>query len=120
MDLVLLAGGPLVVATLVVFSVLLATPDPPAWLPVLYRAAQAVFLALFLVRDRLPSPGKRLLGLRVVGSQGRAVTLGESILRNLPLLVPGWNLWEGLVVLLRSDGSRMGDRLARTSVLEQA
>jgi uncharacterized RDD family membrane protein YckC len=119
-DLVLLAGGPLVLTTVIVFSVLLATPDPPPWLPFLYRAAQAVFAVLFLARDRLLSPGKKLLGLGVMGSSGQPATLVQSLVRNLPLLVPGWNLWEGFAVLGRPDGCRPGDRLARTSVVELA
>ena len=42
-----------------------------------------------------------------------------SVVRNLPLLVPGWNLLELLAVMRRPDGRRLGDRLAGTTLLEE-
>jgi len=119
-DLLVLAGGPLVVATATVFSFLLLAPDSAASLPALFRIAQAVALALFLLRDAPSggSPGKRLLGLRVVRADRREVGPRESLLRNLTLLVPLWNLFELRSLLVRPDGRRPGDRLAGTVVLE--
>ena len=118
-DLLLLAGGPLLLAAAVVFAVLLATPDPPLVLGRAFRVAQAVFLLLFLGRDTGGgSPGKRLLGLRIVRVDGARVSLTTSLVRNLPLLVPVWNLVEAASVLRRRDGRRPGDRAARTAVVE--
>jgi uncharacterized RDD family membrane protein YckC len=42
----------------------------------------------------------------------------DSVLRNLPLLVPGLNLLEAAAVVRRPDARRLGDRLAGTSVGE--
>ena len=119
LDLICLAGGPLLVATVVVFVVVLFAPEPPAGLPKLFRAAQALFVLLFLLRDaRGASPGKVLLGLSVHRADGRAAGPRESVLRNLPLLVPGLNLLEAAAVARRPDSRRGGDRLAGTTVAE--
>lgn len=119
MDLLLLAGGPLLLAAAIVFTILLATPDPPLVLGQGFRIAQAAFLMLFLGRDTFGgSPGKRLLGLRIIRVDGAPVSLATSLVRNLPLLVPLWNLVEAASVLRRRDGRRPGDRAARTAVVE--
>ena len=119
LDLICLAGGPLLLATVVVFLVGLIAPDPPAGLPRVFRAAQALFVLLFLFRDvRGASPGKALLGLSVVRADRRPLRARDSVLRNLPLLVPGLNLLEALSVLRRPDSRRLGDRLAGTAVGE--
>jgi uncharacterized RDD family membrane protein YckC len=58
----------------------------------LSKMAGAVFAAfasytLFLALDAQPSPGKRLLGLRVLdASRGGAPGVGQSVLRNLIFL----------------------------------
>ncbi len=119
LDLICLAGGPLLLATVVVFLVGLVAPDPPAGLPRVFRAAQALFVLLFLFRDvRGASPGKALLGLSVVRIDRGPLRARDSVLRNLPLLVPGLNLLEALSVVRRPDSRRLGDRLAGTAVGE--
>ena len=118
-DLLLLAGAPLLVATLVIVVILLASPDPPMALSRGYYGAQALFVLLFLFRDTGgASPGKRLFGLSLRGEDGRPVTAAASLVRNIPMLVPGWNLVELLAVVRRRDGRRQGDRLAGTTLLE--
>ena len=119
LDLICLAGGPLLLATVTVFLVVLVAPEPPAGLPWVYRAAQLVFVVLFLFRDaRGASPGKLLLGLSVARPDARPLRPVDSVLRNLPLLVPGLNLYEAAAVVRRPDARRLGDRLAGTSVGE--
>ncbi len=119
LDLICLAGGPLLLATVVVFLVGLIAPDPPAGLPLVFRAAQALFVLIFLFRDvRGASPGKTLLGLAVVRIDRGPLRARDSVLRNLPLLVPGLNLLEALSVVRRPDSRRLGDRLAGTAVGE--
>jgi uncharacterized RDD family membrane protein YckC len=78
------------------------------------------------------SPGKAVIGLRVVGDDGRPAGLRESILRNLPIgaafflsVIPwiGWVLagavivLEGLLVVGNERGHRLGDEVARTHVM---
>lgn len=119
LDLICLAGGPLLVATVVVFLVVLLAAEPPAGLPRVFRAAQVLFVILFLLRDaRGASPGKVLLGLSVARDDGARVRPVDSVLRNLPLLVPGLNLLEAAAVARRADSRRLGDRLAGTTVGE--
>lgn len=119
LDLICLAGGPLLLATVTVFLVVLVAPEPPAGLPHVYRAAQLLFVVLFLLRDvRGASPGKLLLGLSVARPDGRPLRPLDSVLRNLPLLLPGLNLYEAAAVARRPDARRLGDRLAGTSVGE--
>jgi uncharacterized RDD family membrane protein YckC len=118
-DLIALAGGPLLVATIVVFLVGLFAPEPPPGLPWVFRAGQLAFVVLFLLRDgRGGSPGKRLVGLSVARADGVPVRSRDSALRNLPLLVPGLNLYEAAAVVRRPDSRRLGDRLAGTTVGE--
>jgi len=118
-DLLLFAGGPLLLSTAVIVVILLYSPDPPATLGLGFFAAQALFVLLFLLRDtRGASPGKRLFGLRLVKEGGRPVGAITSVVRNAPMLVPGWNLIELLSVIRSSDGRRGGDRLAGTTLVE--
>ena len=83
-------------------------------------AVAVVILSLgLLLRDgyRGRSLGKQMLGLRLVTPRGEGCGYGRSILRNLPLIVPVWNLLEaGLVIAGRP---RTGDRIARTTVTEE-
>lgn len=120
LDLLLLGGGPLLLSTAAVFGVLLAYPQQPPFLSWVFRGAQALFLVTFLLRDSLDvSPGKRLFGLRVVRLDGMRVTPLDSFVRNLPLVLPPWNLLECVPVLKGGGGRRSGDRMAGTRVVEE-
>lgn len=92
----------------------------------LSRAIQIVwYIALgllmigMLIRDGFHgrSPGKRLLGLRLMTPRGEGAGWVRSVIRNIPLVVPVWNLAE--VVLVLMGKSRTGDRIAKTSVREE-
>jgi uncharacterized RDD family membrane protein YckC len=78
------------------------------------------------------SPGKAVIGLRVVADDGQPAGLRESILRNVTIgaaflltIIPwiGWLLagavivLEGLLVVGNERGHRLGDELARTHVM---
>lgn len=83
--------------------------------------ALGIFLVAMLLRDgwRGRSPGKRLMALTILTPTGAGCGYGRSVLRNLPLVLPGWNLIEAAIVFFGSKGRRSGDRLARTSVVEE-
>jgi uncharacterized RDD family membrane protein YckC len=83
--------------------------------------ALLVLILALLFRDgqRGRSMGKRLLGLKIEVKGGGSCGYGRSAIRNLPLIVPGWNLLEVYLVLFARSGLRTGDRLAGTSVSEE-
>ena len=80
----------------------------------------AILISGILIRDGVRggrSPGKTLLGLVVATPGGARCGIGRSVARNLPLVVPGWNVVE--IALLLAGRRRTGDRIARTNVTEE-
>lgn len=68
------------------------------------------------------TPGKHLLGLVVVKSDGSNCTVGASILRNLLWIVdafPTANLVAMVLILVTDDNQRVGDLVADTVVVKQ-
>ncbi len=91
----------------------------PKGIQLVWWAALAVLMVAMLFRDgfRRRSIGKQLLGLRVLTPKGEGCGYVRSFLRNLPLIVPLWNVVEVLLVLMGRP--RSGDRLAKTTVTEE-
>lgn len=58
----------------------------------------AVWAVIFLLRDVTGGFSRKWLGLRLVRSSGEVPGLWRSVARNLPLLIPGWNLYEAVCV----------------------
>jgi uncharacterized RDD family membrane protein YckC len=81
----------------------------PKGIQLVWWAALAILMLAMLLRDgfRRRSIGKQLLGLRVLTPKGEGCGYGRSLLRNFPLVVPGWNLLEVMLVLSSgyADGS---------------
>ena len=112
-------------------SILLVLPSSiasyaMAWIGGSARAIQlvwyialAILIVAILLRDGYHgrSPGKRLLGLRIVTPKGDGCSYPRSVIRNLPLVIAGWNLVE-LFLVLRGR-ARTGDKIARTTVAEE-
>jgi uncharacterized RDD family membrane protein YckC len=68
------------------------------------------------------TPGKYLLGLVVVNSDGSNCTVGASILRNLLWIVdalPTANLVAMVLILVTDDNQRVGDLVADTVVVKR-
>ncbi len=117
-DLILVAGAPLLLASFIVLGVHVASRES-AGLDAGFHAAQAAAVCLFLFRDAGGgSPGKKLFGLRLVRAGGLNAGGLQSLLRNATLLVPGWNLIELASLVRRRDGRRPGDRAAGTMLVE--
>jgi uncharacterized RDD family membrane protein YckC len=91
----------------------------PRVIQMVWWAALGVLVVAMLFRDgfRGRSIGKQLLGLRLVTPQGEGSGYLRSLIRNLPLIVPVWNLLE--VILVLAGKARTGDRIARTHVTEE-
>jgi uncharacterized RDD family membrane protein YckC len=86
---------------------------------IVWGVAVCILMICMIVRDgfRGRSLGKQLLGLRLLTPRGEGCGWGRSVVRNLPLVVPGWNLIE--VVMVIAGKPRTGDRIARTTVTEE-
>jgi uncharacterized RDD family membrane protein YckC len=107
-------------ATLVSYAIVF-TFDSPAIVSRIWRVGLVLFVAGVLVRDAWKgrSPGKRLLGLVILTPKGPGCGLIRSIFRNIPLVVPGWNVIELLLLLFTRQSRRSGDRIARTTVEQE-
>lgn len=86
--------------------------------------AFALFYGYFIVFDKLwngQTPGKRMLGIRVVRDGGYPVELAGSIIRNLIRIIEFWVLGFYFVsvisMLLSSENKRLGDYAAGTIVV---
>jgi uncharacterized RDD family membrane protein YckC len=97
-----------------------------AWIGGEIKAIQIVwFVAVVIVmvgmlfRDgwRGRSLGKQILGLRLVTPSEKPCGYLRSFIRNIGLVVPGWNLIE--VILVVAGKRRIGDRIAKTTVTEE-
>lgn len=86
---------------------------------IVWWVALGILAALILIRDGYKgrSPGKRLLGLRLMTPRGEGCGYMRSLVRNLPLMFPLWNLLEAGFVL--AGKPRTGDRIAKTTVTEE-
>lgn len=86
---------------------------------IVWWAALALLMVCLLLRDGYHgrSPGKRLLGLRLVTPRGEGCGYFRSVIRNLPLLIPVLNLVEAVLVV--AGKRRTGDRIAKTTVMEE-
>ncbi|MFN2443420.1 MAG: RDD family protein [Thermoanaerobaculia bacterium] len=119
-DSLLFAGVLLIPGTAVSYAILWAE-GPIRRVSVVWWSILIIFVLAILLRDGLKggSPGKRMMALSVLTPAGVGCTYGRSFLRNLFLIVPGWNLIEVLLVLFEPRGRRTGDRLARTTIIEE-
>jgi uncharacterized RDD family membrane protein YckC len=105
-------------ASIVSYSLALVGGSVKA-ISIVWFVALGILVAGMLVRDgyRGRSIGKQMLGLRLMTPHGEGCGYGRSIARNVSLIVPVWNLVEVLLVLAGRD--RTGDKLARTTVMEE-
>jgi uncharacterized RDD family membrane protein YckC len=116
-----------VVTALVVGPALVAGVAPAAVVSpgrtraLLFLAAMGVAFGYhFLLEWRAGrTPGKRLLGLRVVADDGSPLGVRGSFVRNALRLVDGLGYWSVAVAVIvyRGDGKRLGDALGGTLVV---
>ena len=94
---------------------------PMRYIALAWWGALAIFFLWILFRDGWQgrSPGKRLMALQIRSGRGVGCGWGRSFVRNLPLIIPGWNLVELTLVLFSRSGRRSGDRLAGTTLVEE-
>jgi len=78
-------------------------------------------VAFNLVKDALFSGrgvGKKFMRLRVVKSDGSTCDYVSSALRNITIIIPFIGVIELILPLTDSQGYRMGDKIAKTQVVE--
>jgi uncharacterized RDD family membrane protein YckC len=82
-------------------------------------AALCIVIVAMLFRDgwRGRSLGKQILGLRLITPNERPCGYIRSFIRNLGLIIPGWNLIEAILVV--AGKRRIGDKIAQTTVTEE-
>ncbi len=91
---------------------------PVSWI---WWGALLLFLLFLLFRDAVGgrSMGKRFMAVEIRTRSGAPVGWLRSAARNLPLVVPGWNLVEVFMTFFAREGRRSGDRIAKTTVVEE-
>lgn len=91
----------------------------PKGIQLVWWAALGILMIAMLFRDgfRGRSMGKQILGLRLLTPRGEGCGYGRSFVRNVPLVIPLWNVLE--VILVLAGKPRTGDRIARTTVTEE-
>jgi uncharacterized RDD family membrane protein YckC len=101
------------------------TRSGPWFLAVLVIAAFLLFYGYFAGFEAFwhgQTPGKRLIGLRVLSVSGRPARIDEAILRNLVRVVdqlPGVYAIGILTMLISSRNQRLGDLAAGTVVVHE-
>jgi hypothetical protein len=85
-------------------------PSARTSIPAVWIGAALAATAAFLLRDARAGRARRWLGLEVRAADGSAPGAWRSIRRNLPLLVPLWNLWDAWPFLRDGEASRRSDR----------
>ena len=84
---------------------------PDARLDEIGVVAFGIFLVAFLLRDTKGGLSRKWLGFKIEDAAGRPPGWARSLARNLPLIVPGWNLWEAVSVARQGARPRPVDRL---------
>jgi hypothetical protein len=85
-------------------------PSARGAVPAIWAAAGAAATVAFLLRDARGGRARRWLAIEVRRADGRPPGASGSIRRNLPLLVPLWNLWDAWPLLRDRGASRRTDR----------
>jgi uncharacterized RDD family membrane protein YckC len=94
-----------------------------AVLALLVFAVMSLYWILFEFFGSGVTPGKRVMGLRVIGDRGLPLTLGQVVLRNLVRfvdLLPGPGGVAALTMALHPQHKRLGDLVAGTLVIRDS
>lgn len=117
LDVLLCASAADLAGLSVTWAVWRLFPAFRAALPLVWAALGLAAMAAFLLRDKGGGRARRWLALEAVGGDGRPASGWDSIRRNLPLLVPIWNLVDAWPVLLDGQAPRRCDRAAGTRIV---
>lgn len=79
-------------------------------IPALWIAAGTAATVAFLLRDARGGRARRWLGIEVERADGNPPGVRGSIRRNLPLIIPLWNLRDAWPILRDGEAPRRSDR----------
>jgi hypothetical protein len=100
--------------TAIVWRFLPAARDAIPWI---WGGLAAVATVAFLLRDARGGRARRWLALEVRSPDGRPPGVWRSIARNLPLLIPIWNLFDAWPALRNGEAPRRCDRALGLRIL---
>ena len=86
-------------------------------IPWIWVSLAAAATAAFLLRDARGGRARRWLALEARQADGRPPGALGSLRRNLPLLVPLWNVYDAWPLLENGDAPRRCDRRTGTRIL---
>ena len=112
-DIVDLLFIPIIIGFVIAF-LLLAAPEP-----VRNTVLIAVNVAWMIFRDVVFSPGRKMVGIKLVSLSGGKITMPQALIRNILLIVPfvllvGYIL-EAIMVIIK--GERLEDGWAKARVV---
>lgn len=84
-------------------------PSARRAVPAIWAIAAAAATVAFLLRDARGGRARRWLALEARRPDGSNPGAWGSLRRNLPLLVPIWNLWDAWPLLRTREASRRTD-----------
>jgi hypothetical protein len=84
-------------------------PSAHGAVPAIWAAAGSAATVAFLLRDARGGRARRWLAMEARRADGTPPGAWGSIRRNLPLLVPLWNLWDAWPLLRDREASRRTD-----------
>ncbi|MBI1978275.1 MAG: RDD family protein [Candidatus Omnitrophica bacterium] len=79
----------------------------------------AINIGWLIFRDMVFSPGRKMVGLKLVGLSGNKVTVGQAFIRNILLMIP-FVLVVGYIIeiiYIATKGNRLADGWAKTQVV---
>lgn len=79
----------------------------------------SINIGWLLFRDAVFSPGRKMVGLKLVGTSGSKVSIGQAFIRNILLLIP-FVLVIGYIVeiiFILTKGHRLADKWAKTQIV---
>jgi len=92
-------------------------PALRAAIPWIWAVLAAAVVAAFLLRDARGGRARRWFALEARLPDGRPPGIWGSIRRNIPLLVPFWNVYDAWPILSDSQAPRRCDRGPGTRIL---
>ena len=117
LDVLLCAGAADLIGLAATGGIWRYVPAARGLIPAVWAAAAAAATVAFLLRDASGGLSRRWFALEIRRADGALPGPAGSLRRNLPLLIPGWNLYDAWPALKDGGSSRRSDQAAGTRIL---